>query len=178
MRRQDDEIPSGIPCLPECPVQVLEEAMGFCRERLSASPALENELASMSKQQDARPGPQQQSAEPIPEGSELSEPASDKENNEGAASDGMRPPALVPSLLGDPRKPSCASLPDCQDCCRLRHFHGCKTLPPSRPKVRSLFTADGGPSATASGKALACAGDTMMCGCRHVKAFVAHCQAS
>ena len=83
--------------------------MGFCRERLSASPALEHEPASMSKQQEARPGPQQ----PAPEGSGMSEPASDKENNEGAASDGMRPPALAPSLLGDPEKPSCASLPDC-----------------------------------------------------------------
>ena len=75
--------------------------MGFCRERLSASPALEHGPASTSKQQEARPGPQQQAADLEPEGPRISEPASDKENNEGAASDGMRPPALAPSLLGD-----------------------------------------------------------------------------
>ena len=84
--------------------------MGFCRERLSASPALEHEPASMSKQQEARPGPQQPAADPTPEGSGMSEPASDKENNEAAASDGMRQPALVPSLLGDPRKLSLCEL--------------------------------------------------------------------
>ena len=76
--------------------------MGFCRERLSASPAMEHEPASMSKQQAARPGPQQQAADPTPEGSGMSEPASDKENRERAVSeDRMRPPALAPSLLGD-----------------------------------------------------------------------------
>ena len=94
------------------PVQVLEEAMGFCRERLSASPALTHEPASMSRQQEGRPGPQQQAADPLPKGSGMSEPASDKENHPGAASDAMRPPALAPSLLGDLRRPSCAGLPD------------------------------------------------------------------
>ena len=76
--------------------------MGFCRERLSASTALEHEPASMSKQQEGRPGPQQQQdAGSIPEGSGMPEPASDKENDQRAASDGMRPPAPAPSLLGD-----------------------------------------------------------------------------
>ena len=82
-------------------MQVLEEAMGFCRERLSASPALEHEPASMSKQQEARPGPPQRAADLVPEGLEMSKSASDKENDRGAAPDGMRPPALAPSLLGD-----------------------------------------------------------------------------
>ena len=103
-------------------MQVLEEAMSFCRERLSASPALEHEPASMSKQRVARPGHQQQAADVLPEGSGASEPASDKENERGAASDGMRPPALAPSLLGDLKEGHTAwGLPRCQCHCCVGH---------------------------------------------------------
>ena len=81
-------------------VQVLEEAMGFCRERLSLSPGPECPAAGHSGQEGG--------ACPVPEIGRQSqsrrhgcaEDDQEKENSE-AAGQPLHPPAVAPSLLGD-----------------------------------------------------------------------------